>query len=349
MQHFSHHSLLSFATALLDRAGLEHDKSVAVADILLEGDLLGHTTHGLGLLAPYLKEIEAGTMALSGSPRVISDRPAALTWDGRRLPGAWLTLQAIDLAIPRARQLGTCTVVIRRSHHIGCLAAYLQRVTQQGLMVILSSSDPDNCSVAPFGGRAGVITPNPIAAAWPTAGDPVMIDVSMSITTNGMVGRLNHEGGRLPGKWLIDNTGHPTDDPSVVNTEPKGALLPIGGVEYGHKGYALGLLVETLTMALGGHGRADTSEGWTGEVYLQILDPDAFAGREQFLRQSSWLADACRAAPPMHGVDRVRLPGENGLRRRKQQLQEGLQLHQTVLPSLTTWADRFGVPLPASI
>jgi LDH2 family malate/lactate/ureidoglycolate dehydrogenase len=39
--------LVRFGTALLDKAGLESDKSKVVAGILVEGDLLGHTTHGL--------------------------------------------------------------------------------------------------------------------------------------------------------------------------------------------------------------------------------------------------------------------------------------------------------------
>lgn len=338
--------LTNFAVRMLDGAGMAHDKSVVVADILVEGDLLGHSTHGLGLLAPYLKDLDAGTLARDGEPAVVAERPAALTWDGRRLPGPWLVRRAIDIAVPRARELGTCTVVIRRSHHIACLAAYLGAVTEQGLMLLLSTSDPDNHSVAPFGGRAGALTPNPIAAGWPTAGAPVMIDVSMSITTNGMVGRLNQQGGRLPGPWLVDNQGRPTDDPAVVNTSPKGALLPIGGTEYGHKGYALGLLVEALTQGLGGHGRADPSDGWTGEVFVQVIDPAAFSGLAAFTRQTQWLADACRAVPPMQGVDRVRLPGENGLARRAQQLRDGIALHPGVMPALRSWSERLAVPLP---
>src|SRR3990172_11337404 len=89
--------LVRFATALLDKAGLESDKSKVVAEILVEGDLLGHDTHGLHLLAPYLTEIEKGGMTRSGSPRVIADFPAAMTWDGMRLPGPWLVRRAIDL------------------------------------------------------------------------------------------------------------------------------------------------------------------------------------------------------------------------------------------------------------
>ncbi len=79
--------LVRFATALLDKAGLESDKSKVVAQILVEGDLLGHNTHGLHLLAPYLNDLEKGGMTRSGSPRVIADFPAAVTWDGMRLPG----------------------------------------------------------------------------------------------------------------------------------------------------------------------------------------------------------------------------------------------------------------------
>jgi L-lactate dehydrogenase len=125
--------LLAFADQLLQSAGLPPDKAQAVADVLLEGDLLGHTTHGLALLAPYLAELESGKMRKEGQPLVVSDFPAAVTWDGQRLPGPWLVLQAIELAKQRARTQGTCTVVIRRSHHIACLAAYHQRVTDQGV------------------------------------------------------------------------------------------------------------------------------------------------------------------------------------------------------------------------
>lgn len=341
--------LVEFATALLDKAGLEHDKSVAVADVLVEGDLLGHDTHGLHLLAPYLDEIDKGKMTKRGQPRVIADFPAALTWDGNRLPGPWLVLEAIKVATARAQTNGTCTVVIRRSHHIACLAAYLKRVTDQGLMVMLISSGPETGGVAPHGGMRDVYTPDPIAAAWPTTGDPVMIDVSMSITTHGLTGRLYKEKKKLRGKWVIDGYGNPSDDPAVLFTEPKGALLPIGGTDHGHKGYALALLVEALTHGLAGHGRADPVEGWAANVCLQIFDPRLFAGEQHFVRQTEWLADACRKTPPRPGFDRVRLPGESGLARRRKQLQLGVELYPSIMPALMPWADKLGVeaPMPA--
>ncbi|MBL9211549.1 MAG: Ldh family oxidoreductase [Opitutaceae bacterium] len=339
-------ALRTFATDLLARAGLEADKAAAVAEVLVEGDLLGHTTHGLALLPAYLAEVEKGTMTRAGEPAVVADFPAAVTWDGKRLPGPWLVLRALALAATRARQLGTGTVVIRRSHHIACLAAYLQRVTDQGLMVLLTCSDPNVCSVAPFGGRREVFTPNPLAAAWPTGGEPVILDVSMSITTNALTRRLQVEGKRFPGAWALTAEGLPTDDPAALATKPPGTLLPTGGVDHGHKGYAFALLVEALTGGLAGHGRADPGEGWGATVFVQVMDPACFGGAAEFRRQTEQVAANCRATPPRPGFERVRLPGESGLRRRAEQLAGGVELHPGILPALEPWAAKLNVALP---
>ena len=345
-ERYSAGVLVKFATALLTAAGLDSAKATAVAEILTEGDLLGHTTHGLALLAAYLGDIEKGTMEKSGEPRVVADFPAAITWDGRRLPGPWLVVRALELAITRAKRLGTCTVVIRRSHHIACLAAYLKRVTDQNLMVLLSCSDPTVGTVAPHGGRRGVMTPNPLAAGWPTAGEPVMLDVSMSITTNAQVKRLHLEKRLAPGEWFVSADGQATADPAALFTTPAGALLPIGGVDHGHKGYALGLLIEALTNGLAGHGRTGAAEGWTATVYIQVFDPALFGGAENFIHETTHLAETCRSTPPRPGFEYVRLPGEAGLRRRAAQLTHGVELHRTILPALIPWAERFGLSVP---
>ncbi len=171
-------------------------------------------------------------------------------------------------------------------------------------MLLLLCSDPSNASVAPFGGVSPVFTPNPLAAGIPTSGDPILLDVSASYTTNGLTGRLHKDGQKLPHAWLQDAQGNPTADPAVLFDEPKGTLLPLGGLDAGHKGYALALLVEAFTAGLTGFGRADPSEGWGATVFLQVLDPEAFGGRDAFVRQSSWLADACHAATPRPGWNR---------------------------------------------
>lgn len=344
---FDASALVTFSRSLLERSGLPSDKGRDVAEILVEGDLLGHTTHGLQLLPGYLEQIQSGRMTAEGDPTVLADLPAAVAWDGRRLPGPWLLRRALSLAVDRARIHGTCTVSIRRSHHLACLAAFLPPVAAQGYVVLLASSDPGIATVAPHGGRTPCYSPDPIAAAWPTAGEPVVLDVSMSILSNGMTNRLHRAGRKLPGKFAIDAEGNLTDDPAKVVGQPPGALLPVGGDDHGHKGYALGLLVEALTGGLAGHGRADTPEGWSANVFLQVLDPALFGGRDAFVRQADHLARACRASSPRPGYGAVRLPGEAGLHRRARQLSAGVELAPGIYEGLLPWADKLAVPPPA--
>ena len=201
-------------------------------------------------------------------------------------------------------------------------------------MILLASSDPSVCSVAPYGGITPVFTPDPIAVGIPTAGEPIPIDTSASITTNGMSARLRSEGRRFPHAWLLDAAGNPSDDPNVLFQEPVGTIQPTGGLDHGHKGYGLALMVEALSMGLGGFGRVEPAEGWGASVFVQLFDPDAFSGGEAFRRQTQWIAEACRASAPRPGVDRVRLPGEAALARRRRALAEGVQLYPGIMERL---------------
>ncbi|MDG4892424.1 Ldh family oxidoreductase [Mesorhizobium sp. WSM4976] len=338
--------LIGYATELLTGVGLPQEKASRTAEILVEGDMLGHTTHGLALLPGYLGALQDGSMSKDGDHLVVADSGATATWDGRRLPGPWLVSTGIELGVARAKKYGSFILAIRRSHHIGCLAAYLQKATDQGLVVLVASSDPAIESVAPFGGTRRMITPNPLAAGIPTSGEPILIDISMSTTTNAMVTRARNQGAPLPHGWLLDANGNPTSDPGAFFTDPPGSILPLGGTELGYKGFGLGLLIEALTSGLGGHGRADPAEGWGASVFIQLFDPAAFGGLDSFNRQLDTLADRVRQNPPVPGNDKVRLPGERGLALKARQLQAGLELHASIMPALKTWATKLGVQMP---
>ncbi len=342
-------TLIDLARSLLTGAKMPGDRASDIADILVEADLLGHDTHGLQLLPTYLQHIEAGQMKLQGDPITLSDRGAVVTWDGQRLPGPWLVLRAMEIATERAKTYGSGTVTIGRSHHIACLAAYLKRATDQGLVMLLLSSAPAGASVAPHGGLRAVFSPSPIAIGFPTDDAPVLVDVSTSITTNMLTNRLRKEGKHLPQHWLIDANGEASNDPAVLHAPNKGTILPLGGLDAGHKGYGLALLVEALTAGLAGHGRADPLEPLGASVFLQILDPEAFSGGDAFRRQMGWVAQACLDNPPRPGFDRVRLPGQNGLLRRERQLRDGVGLEPSILPALAPWAEKFRVTLPVAL
>jgi len=336
--------LRQFAISACTAAGLDPEKARAVAEVLLEGDLMGHDTHGLALLTPYLDALATGDMRACGEPELVAATPVAETWDGRKLPGPWLVRRAIDKAQELAADFGMGAISIRRCHHIGCLAAYGPPVAAAGRMLILTCSDPATGSVAPWGGTRRVYTPNPLAAAWPTPAGPVIIDVSMSNTTNGMTARKRAEGRHFDHRWLLDGQGNPTTDPNAFWAD--GTLLPLGGIEAGHKGYALGLLVEALTSALAGHGRADNPTGWGASVLVMVLDPARFGGTEGFMRETGWMADAVHQNPPRPGQGAPRLPGERAMARRAEAMEKGVALHPGIPPALAKLAQRFELEAP---
>lgn len=170
-------ALITYAGELLVAAGMTPQRAGVVSRILVEGDLLGHTTHGLQLMAPYLKSIAKNEMLLDGEPEIIASRAVTEVWDGKNLPGPWLVERAFDTAAAMALEFGTGTVVIRRCHHIGCLAAYMPPIAERNLLGLLISSDPANSTVSPHGGISPVYSPNPVTACFPTEGDPVILDI----------------------------------------------------------------------------------------------------------------------------------------------------------------------------
>jgi LDH2 family malate/lactate/ureidoglycolate dehydrogenase len=341
--------LVQFGSNLLQAKGLASDRADIVSEVLVEGDLFGHSTHGLQMLSPYLKSIESGDLNLTGEPEVISDRKSAITWNGNNLPGPWLTMKAIDLAESRIAEFGVVTVNILKSHHLACLQSYLKRVTDKNRVILLLSSDPSVSTVAPHGGLKPLYTPNPLAMGIPTTGNPILIDISMSITTNGRCMRTNKSGEKLPGQWLKNAEGQATDDPSVLFNNPPGSILPLGGLDYGHKGFALGLMIEALTSALGGSGRADEPSQWGASVFLQIIDPEFFGGADKFAREMGFIANACHTTPVNEGSPPVRLPGEAGLKKREAQLKDGVELYPGIMDGLKKWAAGLGGAIPAPI
>jgi L-lactate dehydrogenase len=253
---------------------------------------------------------------------------------------------AVDDALRRATAYGLGAVALRRSHHIGCLAAYLEAPARGGHVVLVFSSDPSDAHVAPYGGTTPVLTPNPVAAGIPCEPDPILIDVSTSITTAGMCAKARAAGTPVAGKWLIDKEGVPSNDPFALKRG--GAILPIGGLDHGHKGYGLSLLVEALTQGLAGYGRADKPTDWGAGVLVLAFAPSRFAGSEAFVRQTAWTAAAARAAPPIDPARPVRLPGQLALARKRKAERDGLVLEPVIVAALTALGHRFGVSLPGA-
>lgn len=343
-------TLTRFTADLLSSAGMEDEKAESVARLLVLTDMLGRHTHGVALCPLYIDQLEKGLMSARGEPEPLKDTGGTIVWDGDYLPGLWLVERAIHVAFERIAAHGVVTFAIRRSHHIACLAALVKQATDRGHIAILATSDPAFGFVAPYGGREPLFTPNPFAIGYPGRRTPVLVDICASITTVSMTRQKAAAGEPFRHPWLMDSEGRPTTDPCVLEqTEPRGSLLLLGGLEYGHKGFGLALMVEALTQGLSGFGRKDSEKRWGGNVFLQVLDPEAFAGRGAFLDQMDHLTDRCHANAPLDEGAPVRMPGEQAERNIAAAREHGVTVAGNVVQQLAATAERLGVAMPAAL
>ncbi|MDR3400970.1 MAG: Ldh family oxidoreductase [Chthoniobacter sp.] len=339
-------TLTHFAASLFAAAGLGADKAESVARLLVLTDMLGRATHGLAQCGAYLAQLENGGMTRSGEPATLRDTGATVVWDGNYLPGLWLMDHALQLCFERLPRHGVVTLAMRRSHHIGCLAAFAKQAVDHGYFAMIASSGPHTKAVAPFGGRDGLFSPNPFAVGFPTSRDPVLVDICASVTTISKTRELTAAGAQFEHPCVLDAEGRPSCDPSLVERpwgEGRGSLMLLGGAESGHKGFGLALMVEALTQGLAGYGRRDAPTRWGASVYLQLIDPEAFAGRDAFTEQLGFFVDQCHANAPIDPTRPVRLPGEQAARNIEFHRREGLALPAGVRATLRDWAGRLGV------
>lgn len=337
-------ALIDFARGCLLALDVDSEIAAVVARRVVDADLYGHSTHGLALLPRYLQEISQGATARRGQIRQLSEKGGCLLWDAGMLPGHWVMDQAIRAALRRAPQQGIVSVAVRHSQHIGALQVYLPDLTEAGYMGVLWATDTKVRSVAPFGGLDPVVTSEPIAAGIPTRGTPILIDTTTSLTSNSQVKQVQARGERLPWPVLLDAHGCATDDPGALAGDPPGSILPLGGVTHGYKGYALAMLVGAMSLGLPGLGRlsGEKAQGFL----LQVIDPDAFAGKEAFLDEMQALADATRASRPIDPSRPVRAPGDAAWARAARQRREGVLIGPDIKAGLAGWARQLGMAFP---
>src|SRR6201999_3832912 len=253
-----HARLLTLANRIVAAGGSSSTEASIVADHLVEANLRGHDSHGVGMLVAYVRDFEAGTLKPNQAPEIVSDTGTISVWDAHAGYGQVVARQAVEWAIEAAKKHGVAVNGLRNAHHIGRVGTYGEIAARAGMVslhfVNVASGPPP---VAPFReGEARFLT-NPVCIAIrePDKNEPVLLDFATSRVAMGKV-RVAHNAGKpmLDGA-LLDHDGHPTTDPSVMCAEPRGVVLPFGE----HKGSGLALVCEILAGAIVGSATVTTS------------------------------------------------------------------------------------------
>ena len=231
---------------VLRAAGASGNNAHVVADHLANANLAGHDSHGFIRITQYVEDIRNGTIDAKAEPTVAQDHGGLVQIDGNGTFGQVVAARATGLAIERARQNGVATVTMTNLDHTGRIGTYPEMVAVEGMASIMVTGvvgGTSGMNVAPFGGTRRKLGTNPIAIGFPYLPDsPMLLDFATSVSAEGKLRVYRNRGHLLPSAWVIDKDGEPSNDPN--DYYEGGSILPLGGMESGHKGYALSVMVD---------------------------------------------------------------------------------------------------------
>ncbi|MFM8343796.1 MAG: malate/lactate/ureidoglycolate dehydrogenase [Betaproteobacteria bacterium] len=324
--------------------GSQEPEVQAVAGNLIEANLTGHDSHGIGMLPRYTESFLEGGLVPNTHVRTVLDAGALLRLDGQAGFGQVVGHEAMSMGIERASQHGSCIVALGNAHHIGRIGAWAEQAARAGLISIHLVNVIARCVVAPHGGGDARFGTNPVCIGVPLPDQsPVILDFATSMIAQGKTRVAHNKGEQVAPGCLIDDQGRDTQDPRFSVIPPWGALMTFGA----HKGYGLAVMCELLGGALaGGHTQrnADASKRRVlNGMFSVLLDPAALGDTGAFEEEARAFIDWVRASPPRDGVDGVLVAGEPERVSRIRRTAEGIPVDGTTWQEILDAAAKLGV------
>ncbi|MFT5488287.1 MAG: putative oxidoreductase [Paracoccaceae bacterium] len=269
-------TLTDIVATIFEKSGSPPDEAALVAGSLVKANLMGHDSHGVGLVPTYIRHIEAGLLLPGTSAECVKDDGAIMMFDGRRGFGRRAGGEAMAAAAERCRDTGVVLMTLRNAHHIGRIGAYGEIAMEQGMISLHFVNVIDHGpSVAPWGGGEARYVTNPVCIAVPGTENtpPTLLDMATSLVALGKARVAFSKGEQMAEGLMIDADGQPTTDPSVMYAKPRGALLPFGD----HKGSGLALMCELLAGGLSGGGTIQPEnpqqDSIINNMFTIVIDP----------------------------------------------------------------------------
>jgi LDH2 family malate/lactate/ureidoglycolate dehydrogenase len=316
-------------------------EAAAGADRLIEADLRGIPSHGTRALPRYLEAMQAGSI----DPRAMilterDTRAMAVLHAGKGL-GHVAATRAMELAIAKAKDVGTGTVAVRASQHFGAAQVYSMMAAAEG-MIGYATTSTGPATVTAYGSRTPAVANNAFSWAAPTRnGHPVVLDMACAVSSWGKVHSMGMYGQPIPEGWAVDEQGNPT-----TNAKDATTLLPAAGP----RGYGLAFFSSVLCGPLVG-ARMPLKKTWNiandgSEHFMYAIDIKAFVEPDEYYDQIEATVCEIRQLDPAEGFDQVCLPGDLEAERELAWRADGLPMHLDQIESLQQVAQAKGIPGP---
>ena len=333
-------TLRTWATGCFTAAGMTHDDAALLADSLVQTSLWGIDSHGVALLPHYLNRLTNGTIRPRPNMQTERSGPATALVHADQGHGIVVAHHAMAEAVRIAREQGVGAVGVKNASHCGAIGLYTRAAARHGCVSFAFTHA--NSVAVPHGGQRAFLGTNPISFAFPREGhEPLCLDMATTSIPWGRVRNARREGHALPPDVAVDAQGAPTTDANAA-----AAVVPLGGSEFGHKGYALALVIDLLCGPLLGNPygphippmfEAIDEPRRLGAFFI-ALDPQRFAGGAALSAQIEAMAQDLAAEPGA-----PRLPGDPEIEVAAQRGRDGIPIEPGLVEQFRACGQRLGV------
>ena len=345
-----HDKLRAIAKRVFEAGGSSAEEAGIVSDHLIEANLRGHDSHGVGMIPRYVGNLRLGTVTPNRKGRILKESGAIVAYDGERGYGQVVAAAATRLAIERAEKNGVSVVALRNAHHIGRVGTYGEMCAEAGLVSVhFVNVIGHNPIVAPHRGGDARLSTNPLCVAVPAAepGRPIILDMATSKVALGKVRVAKNRGVAMGPAHIIDSGGKPTTDPNAMFQKPTGAILPMAE----HKGYALAFICELLAGAIGGGGTLrPENQGLdtiTNCMLSFVIDPSRIAERDWMRDEILAITRYVTASPAQNPGEPVLIPGDPERLSRLERAKNGVPLDAETWREIVNAGESLGLRVEA--
>lgn len=355
---YTYTQLHAFTRQVFERCGMNTYDATQAADVLLAADLRGIDSHGVARLSGYVRLHEAGRANMTPAWRIIHETPSTATIDADGGLGLTVAPKAMNIAIEKAKQVGTGWVAIQNSNHFGIAAYHAMMALEHDMIgIAMTNASP---LVAPTNSKERMLGTNPMCYTFPAGKhNPMVVDLATSTAANGKLEIAQRANKKIPEGWIIDKDGNDTTDPHALKNG--GVLLPLGSgaTQAGHKGFGLSAVVDIFSAVLSG-----ANYGPWVPPFVSFLDPvkdqpgkgighflgamriDAFRPADDFKQNMDNWITRFKSAERIDENVPVIIPGEPEAEHTQERKQNGIPLNTLVVSDLQQLAQNLGIVFP---
>ena len=354
-KNFPYQQLFNFTKTVFQKIGCSDAHADTATNALLSADIRGIDSHGIARLSGYIRLWEVKRVNATPDIKIIHETPSTAVVDGDSGLGLIVAPFAMQIAIEKAKNVGTGWVSVQNSNHFGIAAHHAMMALEHDMIgIAMTNASP---LVAPTFSIDKMLGTNPICVAAPAGIEPPFVaDLATTTAANGKLEILQRKNAETPVGWVQDAEGNSTTDANIL--KKGGALLPLGGDrEHGsHKGYALGAIVDIFSALLSGANYAPWVPPFPAYVPMPAQQPgkgighflgamriDAFRPADEFKQHMDNWIKGFRNAKPIAGQEKVLVPGDPEREFEEERMRNGIPLLEMVVEDLNGLAEKLSM------